>query len=293
MELRQLQYFRAIVEAGSITQGAKRLHLSQPPLSYQMNKLEEELGTQLFIRGKKSIELTEAGRLLYERSENLLELERMTAREVSEAGKRNLLRIGMAPTTVPLVSETIAEFSKEHPEIRFSLHEGSTFTQMEMLSRHDIDCSLVRTPVNTRGMKTMSVRKESMYAVSSGRLKRGKYISLQELSKHPLIIYRRYHDFIMDAFHKHGLPCDVICECDDARTVLTLARNGIGVGIFPAALLAVTSQVEIYEIQEKDLESEILLAYPEDIQPAEHVYLFMKETIRTAQEETTLTQILS
>ena len=66
MELKQLEYFRAIVDAGTISGAARDLHMTQPPLSYQIKMLEEELQVPLFLRGKKRITLTEAGKTLYE-----------------------------------------------------------------------------------------------------------------------------------------------------------------------------------------------------------------------------------
>ena len=74
MDIRKLQYFTAIVDEGSITGAAKRLHMSQPPLSTQMKLLEEELGVILFDRGSRNIQLTDAGKLLYNRAHAILEL---------------------------------------------------------------------------------------------------------------------------------------------------------------------------------------------------------------------------
>lgn len=68
MEIKQLEYFRAIVEAGSISGAARALHMTQPPLSYQIKMLEEELQVSLFLRGAKKITLTEAGKTLYEQA---------------------------------------------------------------------------------------------------------------------------------------------------------------------------------------------------------------------------------
>ena len=76
MEIRQLEYFRAIVDAGTISGAARVLHMTQPPLSYQMKMLEEELQVSLFLRGTKKITLTDAGKTLYEQAGNLLMLAR-------------------------------------------------------------------------------------------------------------------------------------------------------------------------------------------------------------------------
>ena len=72
MDVKQLEYFRAIVDAGTISGAARVLHMTQPPLSYQVKMLEEELQVQLFLRGTKKITLTEAGKTLYDRAGSLL-----------------------------------------------------------------------------------------------------------------------------------------------------------------------------------------------------------------------------
>ena len=87
MNLKQLEYFVAIAEEGQITAAARRLHISQPPLSYELAQLERELGTQLVRRGPRGVTLTEAGRLLHERATRILAMATATAREVSSVGK--------------------------------------------------------------------------------------------------------------------------------------------------------------------------------------------------------------
>ena len=87
MELKQLEYFRAIVDAGTISGAARDLHMTQPPLSYQIKMLEEELQVPLFLRGKKRITLTEAGKTLYEQAGNLLMLSDLAKREVIKSSQ--------------------------------------------------------------------------------------------------------------------------------------------------------------------------------------------------------------
>lgn len=93
MELRQLEYFRAIVDAGTISGAARVLHMTQPPLSYQIKMLEEELQVPLLIRGTKKITLTEAGKTLYEQAGTLLMLADLTRREVVKSSQSATLHI--------------------------------------------------------------------------------------------------------------------------------------------------------------------------------------------------------
>ena len=125
MELRQLEYFREIANTGSINEAARKLNMSQPPLSYQIRQLENELNVQLFERTHKGVILTAAGKLLYDRAASLLDYARSTELEVSQTGKKRVLRIGITPTTVGTVMPFIAEFSKKNPDVNFEVHTGS------------------------------------------------------------------------------------------------------------------------------------------------------------------------
>lgn len=88
MELRQLEYFRVIAETESIHEAARRLNMSQPPLSYQLKQLETELNVILFERTRQGVRLTEAGKLLYDRSASLLEYVKSTELEVAKVGQK-------------------------------------------------------------------------------------------------------------------------------------------------------------------------------------------------------------
>ena len=95
MEIRQLEYFKEIDDTGSINEAARRLNMSQPPLSSQLRRLEDELNVRLFERTKKGVSLTEAGKLLYTHAERILDYTRSAAIEVSNAEKRQILRLGL------------------------------------------------------------------------------------------------------------------------------------------------------------------------------------------------------
>lgn len=89
MDLKQLKYFVTVAEEGTISAAAKKLFMSQPPLSIQMKLLEQELGCPLFERGQKHIRLTDTGKLLYDRAQNILKMEAEHA-----AGYRGVLPDG-------------------------------------------------------------------------------------------------------------------------------------------------------------------------------------------------------
>ena len=119
MELRQLEYFRAIVDAGTISGAARVLHMTQQPLSYQIKMLEEELQVPLLIRGTKKITLTEAGKTLYQAG-TLLMFADLTRREVVKSSQSATLHIGMTPSTVSLLADYLLRFSRKYPHIPLS-----------------------------------------------------------------------------------------------------------------------------------------------------------------------------
>ena len=106
MNLKQMEYFTAIVSEGSISGAARALHVSQPPLSAQMRLLEEELGATLFERGSRSIQLTEAGRLFYARAQSILDLTSGAKKDIERLGQGLLgtLRLGMISSVESLSS---------------------------------------------------------------------------------------------------------------------------------------------------------------------------------------------
>ena len=94
-------------------------------------------------------------------------------------------------------------------------------------------------------------------------------LTLKTLSQYKIILSRRYRSYVLSAFEKKGIFCDIYCECQDARTALTLAENGLGVAVLPASMQKLTSRVVCREIIDADLTTEILLAWRKERLPAE------------------------
>ena len=264
MELRQLEYFRAIVDEGSISGAARALHMTQPPLSYQMKMLEEELQVSLFLRGTKKITLTEAGKTLYEQAETLLMLANLTKQEVIKSGQAATLHIGMTPSTVSMMSDFLVQFSKKYPKVHFDIHEGSTFTLKDQLENQMVDLTTLRTPIVLNGCETYPLAKESLLAMAIPEypILRGRSsIKLRELSEQPLILSHR--------FEKAGLICDIYLACEDARTAMTMAEKGLGIAILSESMLTRSDKLHACQICDADLTTEILLAWRKGRLPEE------------------------
>ena len=278
MELRQLEYFRAIVDSGTISGAARELHMTQPPLSYQMKMLEAELQVSLFLRGTKKITLTEAGKTLYEQAGKLLMMSELTKREVVKSGQEATLHIGMTPSTVSMMSDYLIRFAEKYPQVHFDIHEGSTFILKEQLENQQIDLTTLRTPVVLNGCETRLLAKEKLMAMANPEcqmLQGCSSITLSRLAKQPLILSHRYQKYMSSAFEQAGLVCDFYCICEDARTALTMAEKGLGVAILPDSMLQFSDKMKGCSISDADLSTEILLAWKKGRQ-SDEVWEFLK-----------------
>ena len=263
MELRQLEYFCRIADTGSIHEAARCLNLTQPPLSYQLRQLEEELGVRLFERGSRGVALTEAGKLLYARAESLLDYARSTRQEVSEAGRRRVLRLGITSSTAGLLVPEIARFLRRFPEVSFQLRDGASYTLLQYVLEGIIDLSVARTPLNLENVDALSLGREPMLAVSapSAPLPGEGTIRLEDLLGRPLILYRRYEELVMAAFRRRDLAPDILCVCDDARTALPWVEAGLAAAVFPRSMRGQCAGLSVQLLSEPELETETVLIW--------------------------------
>lgn len=274
MELRQLEYFREIASTGSINEAARHLNMSQPPLSYQIRQLENELNVKLFDRTSKGVTLTEAGKLLYDRSGNLLEYARSTELEVSKTGKKRILRIGLTPTTVDTIMPYISQFSKKNPDVNFEVHDGITYSLYQYLLDGIIDISVARTPLRLDEVSYMELCSEPMIAVSTPE-NTASSLKLADLLHRPLILYRRYEELIMNTFHAQNMNPDIFCVCDDPRGAMLWAKENLATAIFPQSMASLCDGLCIQELDEPDLVTKILLIWAKGKKPVPLVQEFL------------------
>ena len=151
MEIRVLEYFLALAREQTITGAAESLHMTQPPLSRQLQELEAELGKQLFIRGKRQITLTREGMLLRKRAEEILSLVEKTKAEVgaSDACISGDIYIGGGETEgMRLVVRTVRQVQARYPQIRFHFSSGDGYDVTERLERGLIDFATLIEPID-------------------------------------------------------------------------------------------------------------------------------------------------
>jgi LysR family hydrogen peroxide-inducible transcriptional activator len=247
MELHQLRYFCAIVETGSFSRAAQRTNVSQPSLSQQILKLEDELGTRLFDRLGRSVRLTEVGQVFLPRARAVLhELEAARSDVVErKASVSGSICIGVIPTIAPyFLPPILASFSRKCPQARVTVSEEITPLLLERLRAGSMDVAIVAVPLGVRGNEFQSfpLMVEKLYAVLPKRhaLAKRRAISLGELQNEPFLLLRDGHCFretAVAACKRARMNPQVVFESGQFSSILGMVSKGLGVSIVPAMAL--------------------------------------------------------
>ena len=242
MDLRGLHYFSVVAEELNFTRAAQRLCMSQPPLSNQIKALEEELGTSLFLRGGRTLQLTEAGKVLYRRAAQLLDLAERTQEEVSSLamGLSGTLCLGSVAGLAPfLAARWLSGFREEYPLVRFEIVNGSSDDIIDQILRGHIELGLIAAPYDDEHLEGIPVGDEPWCAIMSRRnplaAEPEKPLPLKELAGQPLIVpHRRSRvDEIRSWFQQAGAEPTIIGEHSNYVDVLAMASADVGISIFP------------------------------------------------------------
>ena len=252
MEIKQMIYFKTIVEEGTISKAAQVLHMAHPPLSMQLKQLEEELGVQLMKRGHRKVELTPAGRLFYKRSLQIIALSEMTVHELKDT-QYEMIRIGITSSNSALVQE-LKDFIVTNAHLSFRIHEGSTYEIIDLLLAHNIDVGIVRTPFDHSQLEVYELRKEPMIAVGTNQYLNQSMTKMNDYKEIPLIIHQRYLPLITDYCLNLQFNPFIKMSSDDCRTSLIWAQLGLGVAIIPKSALPLLNDTDLTVITLEDQE---------------------------------------
>ena len=242
MELRTLRYFTVVARELNITRAAEKLNMSQPPLSNQIKALEEELGVQLFIRGKRHLELTEEGALLLRRAVQMQELADKTRQELASLreGMTGTIYLSMVEGRAPfLAAQWIAGFREEFPLVRYNLWNGSSDDVLDRLRKGLADLAVIAAPYDTEHLEGFPVGQEPWAAMLHPdhplAKEPGDTIPLSSLVGEPLIVPSRKSriESIRRWFGEIGAEPQILCEMSNYMDAAALTSQGVGVSIFP------------------------------------------------------------
>lgn len=244
MELTPLKYFAAVAEELHFGRAARRLNVSQPPLSQQIMKLEDELGVKLFNRSSRVVELTGAGRVFQEEVRAVLRrVDLMTDRMARiGSGRSGTLSIGFnEPVLNTILPKAVNAFRQCCPEVDLRLFEMETAGQLAALRNREIDLALLRSfgddPAGFAGK--LLYRENYLLALPPDHpLLKYETVPLEKLQDHELIMFARrsnpaMHRCILQALHAAGVEPLIRQEAGNKATILALVRAGLGMGIVP------------------------------------------------------------
>ena len=244
MDIRQLRYFAAIAEERQITRAAKKLHIAQPPLSYQLKALEEELGQTLFERNGRVMELTEAGKVLYERTSELFRWMEETTQDVQQVGEglKGMLSIGSVKSSFSHLPARIREFRDTYPDVTFHLFEGDSYRIAEYLRNRTIEIGIIRLPLDLHEFHSRPLPTDKFVCVLPKNAYPLETVRIQDLSALPIILLHRVkgtglYELVIDTCREHGLDLNVICHCPDTSMILSLVKAEVGVALLPLSAI--------------------------------------------------------
>ena len=261
MNIRQLKYFIAIAEEGQITAAARRLHMTQPPLSQQLRGMEDKLGVKLITRRGKSLELTEAGKALYRNALKIVGLVEESNMEIREIGKgmRGKLEIGVNTLSYHRMPSLLRAFQSKYPDISYKVQQNESGQLCKLLKDRSIELAIVRLPVELKGLSILYFRPEPFYFVIAEDLNiPSNRISYEQIQKYPLIIPSTeglgLYNMIIERFSNEGYQANVICECSDILTLLELVSSGFGGTIIPEIIIKTYDRYDMnaYRIDDKE-----------------------------------------
>lgn len=246
MEFRQLRYFVTVAQELHFGRAAERLDITQPALSKQIRVLENKIGVQLFIRTKRTVNLTPAGEVfltqaqqLLQQADNAIALTKRTA--LGEVGR---LTVGFTATaTYTVLPELIGRFQSCYPQVEIEMFELSTEAQVTALNQHEIDLGFLHPPIDSRGLEIYPLLSEKFVVVlpSQHHLLDKQLLSLQDLAQESFILHPRSEGkFLYDEFFKlcrqTGFKPKIVKEVGSHQTRICFVAAGMGITFIPAGL---------------------------------------------------------
>ncbi len=247
MELRSLRYFVAVAEEGSFRRAARRLLITQPPLSREIRRVERELGVQLFDRSSHPVTLTPSGRAFAADATAILSrVDAAVAAARRAADPRERLRVGfLGAAANGLLPQAVRRFRESTPAVHLVLEEHeSGLAQLASLRENRIDLALVRELVDDAALTSATIFHEPFVVLmpSDHELAgSGSAIALQALADEPFVFWARASapspfDAALQMFSRLGLDMHIAQEALGVQTILGLVAAGIGISLLPESV---------------------------------------------------------
>ncbi|MGY3692476.1 DNA-binding transcriptional LysR family regulator [Bradyrhizobium sp. USDA 3240] len=243
MDLRRLRYFVAVAEERSVGKAAERLRMAQPPLSVQIRKLEAELGTPLFRRGTRGMDLTEAGLALLSRASEALALaeEGIEAARAIASGQRGRLAVGyMFVLASAVLPRLVPELRRSLPGVDLDFVELSASTRETLLLDRAVSVALCMPAIHHPEIQVAQIGTQPLMLAMPARspLARLPAVPVSRLQGRPLIALPRPEEPTSSAvsamLRRHQVVMPVVSRVETVHSALSLVLAGEGLAILPA-----------------------------------------------------------
>ncbi|HSH49903.1 MAG TPA: LysR family transcriptional regulator [Halomonas sp.] len=273
---RQLRYFLVLAEELHFGRAAKRLHISQPPLSTSLRQLEDELGVRLLERSSKHVAMTPAGQAFYRQSRRVLE----QLEDSQELVKRiasspaGLLRVGFTPAMLfRQLPDAMAELQTSHPGIDVQLIEKNSAEQVEAIAMGKLDLGFIHAIPLPPDIASLTIADEAFLCClpTHHPLAMRDTLTIRDLVGEPLVMFNRslaphYYDRIIGLFHVADAEPTIKHEVSYWLTIVTLISRGMGIALIPEALAnSVISNVRFIPMADCSMRHQSQCIWLEDI----------------------------
>ena len=275
MELRHLRYFLAVAEELHFGRAAERVHIAQPPLSQQIKQLEKEIGVQLFKRTKRSVELTEAGKVFQREAGAVLErLEKgILKAQLANRGEAGWLGIGfLSSINYDLLPNVIRKFRNDYPNIELFLQEMPDVEQNQALLEKRIHVGFTRFPIVNKELNYEVVVRENLVVAlpSAHPFAKKKTLKFAELAEEPFILFSQtspsvYADYMLRLCAAAGFQPRVAQNVGEVQTALGLVAAEIGIILVPSSTQNLKREGVVYRnLTNPKPTIEIIMQYRKD-----------------------------
>lgn len=243
-----------IIDCGTLSGAARELHIAQSALSSQVKSLEEEYGTELFLRGNRRLELTETGKLLYEKAKSIVTLVDASHKEIDahEAGARGTVRIGMTQAYPDVnITGLLLQFQKENPQIRYEFYEVNSGEVMDLLRNGVVEIGIVRTsgvlPPDLNEALELKQRLCAFCCYNNPWITPyGRDVALSSLRDVPLALSRGFADLVEEIFARADMRANVMSVSTSRSNPVMWAKAGAAVAIICAGEADNTDDAESF-----------------------------------------------
>ena len=257
MNFKQLEYFAAVAKAGSISGASRELHVAQPPISRQLALLEDELGVTLFLRNNKGVELTEAGRRLYEHSRQMFQSLRTMADSVRdvEAGARGQLKLGVIYSDVQTATQLLKQYHAQYPQVELYVRMGAPGDLLDDLGRGELHVLFLRSQSGRSfGLRERVLGEDPLELVMCPETDPAPgqdAVPIQALRGVPMCLLRsddlwNYSRDLLEECRRAGFTPNVVCHCYDTPMEMQMVQAGFGVGFLPRSIVSAHRGSPVY-----------------------------------------------